>query len=148
MFNTVVARTVAVDDQKSVSVFKRQQRMMPEIAAIIYALRAVGEKGVQVFRSDRVLDRRDDNQVRRIVQGNEGLGAKRMAFHHLDLDRPGPILATRLALEYADYRHTAIGAYINARQIVKPLGRALVDDQPFRAVGFDDIAKRREGRFG
>ncbi len=67
LFNAIIARPAAVDDKKLVPVVEHQQRVMPKIAAIIYALLALGEKRVKVVRPDMIRNTRDDYQIRRVL---------------------------------------------------------------------------------
>ena len=95
-----------------------------------------------------VRDRRDDDQIRRVLQGDECLGAQGMALHHLDFDAPGIVFGPRIAAKYAYNWHAAFGADIDVSQVVKPFGGAVVNHDPLRAIGLYDIAEMREGYLG
>lgn len=147
LFNAIIVRPAAVDDKKFVPVVEHQQRVMPKIAAIIYALLALGEKCVKVVRPNMIRNTRDDYQIRRVLKGYKSLRAKGMAFHHVDLDWFGRIKASPATTKYTDYRAAAIARDINVRQIIISLSRAVINHQPFSVLDFNDVAKGRKGIF-
>lgn len=63
-----------------------------------------------------------------------------MAFHHLYFDglRPG------LAAKDTDQGCPAVGFDIDPGEVVKPVGRSLVNRKMLGAVGFYNVAERRE----
>ena len=64
-----------------------------------------------------------------------------MAFDHVDVDRLGPGLTP----EDIDQRMTTIRFDVDGSEVVEPLGSSLVDFDPLRTLGLDDVAKWRKG---
>ena len=86
----------------------------------------------------------DDNQPIAILQRIESLAAERMTLDETDFDGLRP----RLAVEQTDDGLSAFGKRVDARQIVKAFGIALVDRIVMRARCLDHFAKARKTAAG
>ena len=113
---------------------------MPYVGSIVHALFSRCAERAQATGLGFLARIADDDQPRLVLHGNKGLRPQRVAFHHFDIDRPRAGLPSK----DVDDGLAVICLDIDAGEIVKSFGGALVDFNAFGAGDLDDVAKRRK----
>lgn len=143
-FVTVFARPGTMYLNKLTRNVQSNQRMMPNTAAIVDSLQAIGHKDPYVFRARRISCRSNSNDVALAIDWDEGLASQRVSLHQSQMNG----LGFGHTGHSADRGTSLFSSDIHPCQVRIPPAFALIDGNRFTGRrDYVSIGSKRPGGY-